>query len=66
MFSRHEREEEELKEEYKAITYKINSDSFGLSNKESLMNSRMEYGFRTLSNNEKKYFGWSILSRCIW
>lgn len=34
MFSRHEREEEELKEEYKAITYKINSDSFGLSNKE--------------------------------
>lgn len=27
-------EEEELKEEYKAITYKINSDSFGLSNKE--------------------------------
>lgn len=27
-------EKEELKEEYKAITYKINSDSFGLSNKE--------------------------------
>ena len=33
-------EKEELKEEYKAITYKINSDSFGLSNKEHYQTMR--------------------------